>query len=193
MEDSFFRFSTMKTLDPSLMLVVITGHIRRSDKQSGMLDIPRCRQMHLQYLVLIAGTYISHSQQLHRPVESSASIQHQNNQEVDKDPFVIAGYWPDYRTHINVQTSSHILTDIILFSIEPQASKSMINHEFCCIKKEQYAKAREARSNCRTTRTSMNLFVSIGGGGRSNAMREITANKERRMTFIRDLITLWYV
>ena len=140
--------------------------------------VPSAAQMPNLLAVLLAGIYI---------LQASAS-----NQKQYDEPFVIAGYWPNYRTYINiVQTSSQILTDIIIFSIEPQATKSIINDDVCCIGKEQYAEAREARR--KSHNSSMNLFVSIGGGGRSSAMKEISASKERRMAFIRDLKALWCV
>jgi len=145
--------------------------------------------MNINRAALLLCACIIHGQLLyiHAAEASSSSKQKQSKNE----PFIIAGYWPDYRTYIDIQTSSRqILTDIILFSIEPNTSKAIDSDGVCCVGKEQYEKARMARRN---SNSSTNLLVSVGGGGRSNAMREITSSKEQRRKLIRELHNLWCV
>ena len=115
-----------------------------------------------------------------------------------KDDFRIAGYWPDYRSYIDINDSVGILTDIILFSIQPDDVKSIIrdSSDVCCLGEDHYKKAREARAarearEVKHENSSINLIVSVGGAGRSDAFRTISATRESRLRFIQDLKELW--
>ncbi len=98
---------------------------------------------------------------------------------------VIAGYLPDYRNYINIDKPSKFLTDLILFSISPNASGSI--NDSCCLDRSHYQKAREARKG----NGDLNILVSIGGGGRSNSFSQLSSSPKSRGKLIRELIKLW--
>ena len=115
---------------------------------------------------------------------------------LDSNNFVVSGYFPDYRAGINVEESAHILTDLILYSIEPVLDRSILEEDVCCVQKDHYERARQIRNTRNQTVENgddFNIFVSIGGGGRSSFMKEVAATKESRSRFILDLKKLWYV
>jgi len=147
--------------------------------------------MNISCTALLVCACVIHRQLLRVHVHAAEASSSSKQKQSKNEPFIIACYWPDYRTYIDIQTSSRqILTDIILFSIEPNTSKAIDSDGVCCVGKEQYEKARMARRN---SNSFTNLFVSVGGGGRSNAMKEITSSKEQRRKLIRELNALWYV
>lgn len=100
---------------------------------------------------------------------------------------VIAGYLPEYRSYINVNASAQLLTDLILFSIEPKQDGSVT--ETCCLGFDHYEMARKAKSQS----SNLRLWVSVGGAGRSQNFRRIVNDEARRKHFISQLQLLWYV
>lgn len=55
-----------------------------------------------------------------------------------------AGYFPEYRSYIDLNRTVMELTDLILFSIEP--SRNMNFEDGCCLNENIYKQAREARA-----------------------------------------------
>lgn len=88
-----------------------------------------------------------------------------------KEPtFWIAGYLPDYRFYIDVNETVPFLTDLILFS----ASTNDDSLTTCCLTKDHFQIARQARAYKEQhledvgTGTPLKLWLTVGGGGRSN-------------------------
>jgi GH18 family chitinase len=119
--------------------------------------------------------------------------------------FTIGGYLPDYRSYINVNATAPHLTDLILFSIQPHA-RGMIGG--CCLDASHYQLGRDAKaaaaeaaqahhhgtSNTNTnTNTNFRLWVTIGGGGRSDSFKIIAADPKKRDRLIQSMVRLWYV
>lgn len=112
------------------------------------------------------------------------------------DDFIIAGYLPGYRSYINVNNTARLLTDLILFSIEPNNLGELEGG--CCLEESHYQLARDARAHKKehyyyyvsNNKEQLKLWISIGGAGRSDAFRHIAANKSKRATFIQNLISL---
>ena len=108
-------------------------------------------------------------------------------------PFVVAGYLPDYRAYIDVGAAATHLTDLMAFSLTPEAVLSSSSGG-CCLGSEHYAQIRRARDEAREARGAggPRLLVTVGGGGRSQGFREaVTGNAEVRRRFIDSLVQLW--
>jgi chitinase len=104
---------------------------------------------------------------------------------------VIAGYLPEYRTYINVNNTAPYLTDLILFSIEPNGATGRLMGGQCCLDASHYKLAREARAHRNHFEpTAMKLWVSVGGAGRSSGFLSIAKSPSSRRTFIQDAIAL---
>ena len=100
--------------------------------------------------------------------------------------FVIAAYFPDYRTYIDVNKPAKYMTDLILFSISPSTS-GKISDAPCCLQPVHYFMAKEARSY----NPDLRIFVTVGGGVRSGAFAELLSSEDGRKTFVTELIELW--
>ncbi len=109
-----------------------------------------------------------------------------SQEEQQTDDFVIAGYFPDYKSYLDVNNPAKYMTDLILFSISPSVS-GKISDSQCCLEKVHYFKAREAR----TFNPNLKIFVSVGGGGRSESFAELLSNKDGRTILVNELIELW--
>ena len=107
---------------------------------------------------------------------------------------VVAGYLPDYRAYINVNNTATLLTDLILFSIDPTVSKNDVVNlgvDQCCLDQSHYRLAREARKHRdHFQATPLKLWVSIGGAGRSSGYTSIVGTKSSQLSFIRNAIEL---
>jgi chitinase len=104
------------------------------------------------------------------------------------DDFIIAGYLPGYRSYINVNNTARLLTDLILFSLEPDKLGALGG---CCLEDSHYQLARDARAHKKHfSNKELKLWISIGGAGRSDAFSHIAAIKSSRATFIQNLISL---
>jgi len=115
----------------------------------------------------------------------------------DNKRFIIAGYLPNYRSYINVNHTALVLTDLILFSMEPDSSGSLRGR--CCLDSSHYSLARKAqayKATHTTTNTTpslqdkLNLWVSIGGAGRSTAFPAIVSNSTATLLLLTELIAL---
>jgi len=102
--------------------------------------------------------------------------------EQKQSRFVIAGYWPDYRSYVDINKSSSSMTDLILFSIEP-TDDGIIQEDFCCLSDDTIRKAKAAKN----INSSLNLLVSVGGAGRSAAFAIISRDEMKRKSFAQEL------
>jgi hypothetical protein len=105
--------------------------------------------------------------------------------------FTIGGYLPDYRSYINVNATAPHLTDLILFSIQPHY-RGMVGG--CCLDTSHYQLGRDAKAahgGGNDTNTNFRLWVTIGGGGRSDSFKTIAADPEKRNRLIQSMVRLW--
>lgn len=105
-------------------------------------------------------------------------------QQNDKSDLGLGAYLPDYRMTYNVNASANHLTDLILFSIQPD-QQGMING--CCLQKDHYNVASGARDH----NNDLKIWVSIGGAGRSTGIPSITSDPVRRKRLIDESFRLW--
>lgn len=130
--------------------------------------------------------------------------------------FAVAAYLPDYRIHAylsqyvsegddedrsvqNANTNGTAagvpasLTDLILFSLQPH-SRGLLGG--CCLQQDHYDLVRKFRSRIRHTNSSnddsLTIWVTLGGGGRTDAFPEICADEKRRKRLIDAVVKLWY-
>lgn len=104
-----------------------------------------------------------------------------------EESFALGGYLPDYRVgNFDANASAPFLTDLMLFSIQPH-SRGMVGG--CCLDSSHFEKAREAKA----LNNDMRLWVTVGGGGRSDAFPEIAANEIKTKRLVDSMIRLWYV
>jgi GH18 family chitinase len=102
----------------------------------------------------------------------------------DENTFRIAAYLPDYRFYINVNATAPFLTDLILFSIEPSLNG-------CCLSQEKYQIARHAQDYKQEHQNKrLRLWVTVGGGGRSDGFAGIAFDETKRDRFINEMVTL---
>lgn len=82
--------------------------------------------------------------------------------------FRLAGYLPDYRFGIDLNSTALLLDDLYIFSLSPQPQLGAMMFAVCCLDKSHYEKARQAAAYAqRQTGKDMKIWVTIGGGGRS--------------------------
>ena len=104
------------------------------------------------------------------------------------DDFIVAGYLPEYRSYINVNNTAILLTDLILFSLEPNTLGAFGG---CCLDDSHYKIAREARAHKKHfSNVPLRLWISVGGAGRSAAFNHIASDARTRSNFIKNLIDL---
>lgn len=92
------------------------------------------------------------------------------DEDVEKSvPFFrIAGYLPDYRFGIDLNSTAILLDDLYIFSLSPQTQLGDMMFALCCLDKSHYEKARQAAVHAQiTTGKEVKIWVTIGGGGRS--------------------------
>lgn len=83
--------------------------------------------------------------------------------------FRIAGYLPDYRIDgIDLNATLEQLDDLYLFSLSPQSQLGSNMFSRCCLKDRHYVKALQAVAHAATKGKEVKLWVTVGGGGRSN-------------------------
>lgn len=103
---------------------------------------------------------------------------------------IVAGYLPEYRSYINVNNTATLLTDLILFSIDPNGQTGDLEGQ-CCLDASHYKLAREARVHRQHFHsTPLKLWVSIGGAGRSSGFLSIATTRSKQAHFIQNMITL---
>lgn len=105
----------------------------------------------------------------------------------------IAGFWPDYRRLDHLNYSVPLLSDLILFSLELNEDGT-VGHidggSSCCLRPEHYERSRTAKE---TFAPDLNLWISIGGAGRTHHWEEVCTDPIKRSRFIDSVEDLWYV
>ena len=117
--------------------------------------------------------------------------------------FAVAGYLPDYRvtSYMDEQLSkdeNHLLgdrnnsppksmTDLILFSLQPH-KKGFFG---CCLQDIHYDLVRKFVDVGR--HDAVNIWVTVGGGGRTEAFPEICHSETLRKRLIQSILNLRYV
>jgi chitinase len=100
---------------------------------------------------------------------SNVAASSNENTERSVDSFRIAGYLPDYRFGIDLNSTTVLLDDLYLFSLSPQPQLGAMIFAVCCLDKEHYQKARQAADHAKSvTGKEVKIWVTVGGGGRSN-------------------------
>jgi chitinase len=103
-------------------------------------------------------------------------------EDVKAESFAVAAYLPDYRLGsafaANLNASALHLTDLILFSVAPRPNLSeRLMLSMCCLSSDHYEMARQARAHKdlqlghldnKSDSSSLKLWVTVGGGGRSD-------------------------
>ena len=113
------------------------------------------------------------------------------------EEFIVAGYLPDYRSYINMNVTSLHLTDVMLFSLTPEAVTRYSESSSaagCCLSEKHYALLREARSYklLEQSKSRLRLLITIGGGGRSDGFGSIvTGSSSTKRHFLEELTKLW--
>lgn len=138
--------------------------------------------------------------------------------EAEDKGFVLAAYLPDYRMQnlhqlleVRNATSHTItgqvrvaadlpLTDILLFSLQPH-SRGFLGG--CCLNEEHFRLARAARDSppplnhqqheqqkTTTTTKKIDLWITLGGAGRTDAFAEICLDEKRTQRLIESVIKL---
>lgn len=98
--------------------------------------------------------------------------------------FSIAAYLPDYRSYISVNATAPFLTDLLLFSISPDSGG-------CCLSEDHYRIARQAQSfKQQYSNARLRLWVTVGGGGRSEGFRNIVSDETGRARFVDSMVHL---
>mmetsp|Transcript_23826 Transcript_23826/g.37367 ORF Transcript_23826/g.37367 Transcript_23826/m.37367 type:complete len:323 (-) Transcript_23826:164-1132(-) len=96
---------------------------------------------------------------------------------------------------MNINATSLHLTDVMLFSLTPEAVTRYaepLSAAGCCLSEKHYSLLRKARSyKLEQTKARLRLFITIGGGGRSNGFGNIvTGSPSNRHQFLRRLIKI---
>ena len=121
---------------------------------------------------------------------------HNSNATTGDDQFIVAGYLPDYRSYMNINATSLHLTDVMLFSLTPEAvlHYSESSSAGCCLSEEHFTLLRKARSHkhLEQTKSRLRLLITIGGGGRSDGFGNIvTGSSSTKHQFLQGLIKIW--
>mmetsp|Transcript_23737 Transcript_23737/g.50082 ORF Transcript_23737/g.50082 Transcript_23737/m.50082 type:complete len:372 (+) Transcript_23737:86-1201(+) len=106
-------------------------------------------------------------------------------------PFVVSGYLPEYRSYININSTSIHLTDLMLFSLTPE-SLLWPSLPSCCLSADHYDMIRKAKAHKAEQQMhgngsdqTLRLLVTIGGGGRSQGFFDIvTGTPETKKVFL---------
>jgi hypothetical protein len=122
----------------------------------------------------------------------------------DKDgEFAVAGYLPDYRVRAylypqisemkGIPKMRPLMTDLIMFSLQPHARGFF----GCCLQEDHYELVEEF-VNCTisspfSSSPSVRVWVTLGGGGRTEAFPEICASSRNRQRLIGSILNLRYV
>ncbi len=150
---------------------------------------------HLLFLIFISSLYLANTINSSRRDHVAVAVE---------ESFVVAGYLPDYRAYINVNSTALYLTDMMLFSLTPEtiiqrysvdtALSSSNPSGGCCLSSEHFDLARKARSYKQEHQLTkkIRMLVTIGGGGRSNGFHELlTGSAKLQHHFLNALVALW--
>jgi hypothetical protein len=131
------------------------------------------------------------------PASASDTMAPVNNTAIE-----IFGYVPEYRFYINLNNTAPFLTDLIAFSVMPNADDDDDDDDddahvvlSCCLEKHHFEQIRQARAS----KTELNgglssplrLWVTLGGAGRCEAFKSIASDSKRRKNLTSSLIALW--
>ena len=118
------------------------------------------------------------------------------------DGFVLAGYLPDYRLRAYLDQQRNAakkkpttspITDLIIYSLQPHARGFF----GCCLQEDHYELVEEFVNTTINlpfeSEPSMRVWVTLGGGGRTEAFPEICASNRLRQRLIGSVMTLRYV
>ncbi len=95
-------------------------------------------------------------------------------------PFRVIGYLPDYRLAGFEETSADFVTDIIVFSAEPEASGKLNTRR---LPAEQLNRLKQIKQ-----RTRVGLLLCVGGWERSREFPAIAASTATRQRFVQEAI-----
>lgn len=98
--------------------------------------------------------------------------------KTDDDHPRVAGYLPDYRFYIDVDRAAPFLTDLFIFSVDP----SQKGLRECCLQPNHYKAARKARQ----INGGLRLWVTLGGGGRSQGFAELFMSSDDSSAIVND-------
>ena len=132
----------------------------------------------------------------HHVVSASAAVKE----------FVVAGYLPDYRAYINVNSTILHLTDMMIFSLTPDSILRRYSNDTvllspnqsgrCCLSSEHFDLTRKARAYKQEHQPTkqIRILVTVGGGGRCDGFHElVTGGAKLQRQFIQAVVGLWYV
>jgi len=105
----------------------------------------------------------------------------------------ITGYWPDYRPLDHLNYSVPLLSDLILFSLELSEDGGVGNMDggsSCCLQPDHYERSRTAKESFAP---DLNLWISLGGAGRTHHWEQVCTDPIKRARFIQSVEELWYV
>lgn len=121
--------------------------------------------------------------------------------------FAIAGYLPDYRSYVDVNATALHLTDLMLFSLTPQAvlrysspssssaaAATATGVGGCCLSQVHYDLIRRARAHKEEQLPGSNvrLLLTVGGGGRSDGFGGVVSGDDGiRSQFVKNLVQIW--
>lgn len=151
----------------------------------------------LLFLVLTPSLCLSNT-------NTNNSPRHDDVVAADEESFVVAGYLPDYRAYIDVNSTALFITDLMLFSLTPESIflgdsddtvlSSPKQSVRCCLSPEYLDLIRKARSYKKDHQPTekLRVLVTVGGGGRSNGFQELLKGGEKlQRQFINALVDLW--
>lgn len=107
-------------------------------------------------------------------------------------PFVVAGYFPDWRKDMDLNATALHLTDLMLFSLMPEAVPGYDPEKFfgpsqfykgenCCLFSDHYDVARKAKAykkEQQPDKQELRTLVTLGGDMRSQAFGKLVFGKE---------------
>ncbi|TXT33720.1 MAG: glycoside hydrolase family 18 protein, partial [Planctomycetota bacterium] len=96
----------------------------------------------------------------------------------DHLPFRVVGYLPDYRLAVFEESSARLVTDLVVFSAEVEASGKLDTKR---LPPEQLRRLKQIKQ-----RTRAGLILCVGGWDRSRGFAAMTASAESRKRFIQE-------
>lgn len=95
-------------------------------------------------------------------------------------PLRVIGYLPDYRLATFEESAASLVTDIIVFSAEPEASGKLNTQR---LPAEQLKRLKQIKQ-----RTCVELLLCVGGWERSKSFPELAASAATRQRFVQEAI-----
>ena len=109
---------------------------------------------------------------------------------------VVAAYVPEYRTGIDWDFFSRHVTDLILFSIEPLPDGDLKPYfpiddegpDSALVKAHRARNGTVGAPHLPDGSLGINLFLCVGGAGRSSNFRAVTTTEKKRTEFLRNVL-----